>query len=294
VSLASGYTSIRITICQPALTAFWTSLISTMAIQTGRRRSPDRTPSIFANDVIITKKTYKGKELVVIEEDEDPDSPFVHKGPFRLMDLPAELRMYIYSFLMPYNMVIKHEQAAFPRVRRQLPVRGQESVPQWCIDVEPKNKQDEPEAEPPIRGVKYPAVPFGPNNYARMAYTGPMHAKCNLGVERQLFLVNKAVSNEALSKSIPLLTVCPFNQPTVLRCPLRLKHLPLHRLRQITHPIHAIPADLWPLRHRPTPAPPAQPEEHSDPRTPRRPRPLGRQAPTRPSRVLHLHPKTAL
>jgi hypothetical protein len=248
----------------------------TISVQ-GGRRSPKTSPAIFSNDVIITKETYKGKELVVIEEDEDPDPPFVHEGPFRLMDLPAELRVYIYSFLMPYNMVIKHEMAAYPRSRNN----GGE--PGWCIEAEPKKKENEPDAEPPAREVKHKLVYLSRGNVGITTYTGPTHATCNLCVSHQLFLVNKAISNEALSKSTTFPTASQYSQLTISRRPLRLQHLPLHHLRPLAHAIHAIPPNLRPLRHPVTSPSLTQPPQHPHLRAPRRARPLGRQAPTRPS-----------
>jgi hypothetical protein len=36
--------------------------------------------------------------------------PSVQQGPFRLLDLPLELRNHVYSFLLPYNVIVSHKR----------------------------------------------------------------------------------------------------------------------------------------------------------------------------------------
>lgn len=60
---------------------------------------------------------YKGKEQIYIDSDSNSNyeeaqietKPAVRVGQFRFMDLPAELRVHIYSFLLPHNLIISHD-----------------------------------------------------------------------------------------------------------------------------------------------------------------------------------------
>jgi hypothetical protein len=38
------------------------------------------------------------------------EQPFIRRGSFRFLDLPAELRVHIYSYLLPHNIIITHER----------------------------------------------------------------------------------------------------------------------------------------------------------------------------------------
>ncbi|KAF1913132.1 hypothetical protein BDU57DRAFT_345685 [Ampelomyces quisqualis] len=113
------------------------------------------------DDVIITKETYKGKELVIVDK---PVAPYIRDGLFPFMDLPAELRVHIYSFLVPYSMVIQHA------------LTFKDNEEHWHVWATPK-----------LDIVQHPSsIP------SKRAFRN------RLKVASQLFHVSKAVSNDAL------------------------------------------------------------------------------------------------
>jgi hypothetical protein len=74
-------------------------------------------------EVQFLGETYEGKEVALTDNSTDSSSSlskkedsaeksvkaeFVHQGYFRFMDLPAELRIYIYSFFLPNKLIITH------------------------------------------------------------------------------------------------------------------------------------------------------------------------------------------
>lgn len=250
-----------------------------------KKRKLNEEPADRADDLVITKETYKGKELVRIEEDEAQERPFVREGIFRLIDLPAELRVYIYQFLMPYNMVITHDRSAFPHNKTC-----------WCISAETKHKNDVQEADTPPRQIKYMLINLPHNNVGRISYTGPTYGSCNLGVACQLFLIDKTISNESLGKST--LISFPFPYPSshliMSRRPIRFQHLFLHRIRKIPLALLLpVTPHFRPLRHfHQAPSPP-QPTQHPHQRASRRARSLGRQATARAARLFRLNIETA-
>jgi hypothetical protein len=62
------------------------------------------------DDIVIEKERQEGKQLVHIDAEASANGPpYFGKGHFRFMDLPAELRVYIYEYLFPYNMDISFE-----------------------------------------------------------------------------------------------------------------------------------------------------------------------------------------
>jgi hypothetical protein len=162
-------------------------------------------------DVVLTKGIYKSKDVVQTSDDggsvAPAEAPFVRRGHFRLMDLPAELRVYIYQFLLPSNMVIKFKPKSMPLLHaRYSKTRDQadtEHVPEWSVVVTPKHAKDASTAPavtaPQIHSVildrrrriiglrKLPYTPRPPNE-----------------IQTQLFLVSKAISQEARGKSHPL------------------------------------------------------------------------------------------
>jgi hypothetical protein len=97
----------------------------------------------IAPDVVITEETYEGKEVVILDDDvastTKPETPYISEGHFRLMDLPAELRVYIYQFLLPHDMVIKFKEKANPSYHAQYEASRQRR----------KKKQRKPQLSPP-------------------------------------------------------------------------------------------------------------------------------------------------
>ncbi|KAF2824400.1 hypothetical protein CC86DRAFT_296989 [Ophiobolus disseminans] len=124
-----------------------------------------------------------GKEQIVIDDDEgvssykDNTKPFVRKGHFRLMDLPAELRVYVYSYLLPYNVAISFEQnVAFKPSKKQ--------DPWWLVEATSKDQQD--------------TVPIAMGRqHWNLRSRKARNSDDWLRVQTQIFLVNKEVSNEA-------------------------------------------------------------------------------------------------
>jgi hypothetical protein len=60
------------------------------------------------DEAMIDKAMYKGKELFLNEDKHQ--SRAREASHFRLMDLPAELRVNIYEHLLPCNKVLKLKQ----------------------------------------------------------------------------------------------------------------------------------------------------------------------------------------
>lgn len=81
--------------------------------------APPTRKHLSESDIEITSVTYKGEEIFIIRDDHEEEEeeeaistqtpkPFVRKGSFRFLDLPAELRVAIYSYLLPHNVVISY------------------------------------------------------------------------------------------------------------------------------------------------------------------------------------------
>ncbi|KAH8729045.1 hypothetical protein GQ44DRAFT_607935 [Phaeosphaeriaceae sp. PMI808] len=54
-----------------------------------------------------------GKELIIVNEDDRTttnEASYLRQGHFRFMDLPAELRIRVYQYFLPYNLVISHDR----------------------------------------------------------------------------------------------------------------------------------------------------------------------------------------
>jgi hypothetical protein len=141
-------------------------------------------PSGSCHDVEILGETYKGKPLINLD-DYNPfkvqvkKPRFVRRGHFRLMDLAPELRIYIYQFLLPYNLVISHVRSG------DASHKGLQDAPRWRITPRTKNG----EAVLMMIGHQNwsgPRIPSSHKHWSR--------------VETQLFLVNKEISNEARGK----------------------------------------------------------------------------------------------
>jgi hypothetical protein len=109
-----------------------------------------------------------------------PPKPFIREGHFRFIDLPAELRVRIYSFLLPHNMLLTHVH------------NGKEFINgdkaghfRWVVNAIDKTTRE--------------LVPFTVGRVSRSAYL----SKGRFGRDKwprtqtQLFKVNKEISNEA-------------------------------------------------------------------------------------------------
>jgi len=136
-------------------------------------------------EVVITGATYMGKEQITIADEEGHTESekkekkrFVRKGHFRLMDLPAELRIHIYSFLLPHNVVISHERTS--DLSKSLTGKKW-----WRIEASSKKTGD---VEPMRIGRQYWV-----HKHHKIHDDWPK-------LQTQLFLVNKEVFSEARGK----------------------------------------------------------------------------------------------
>lgn len=154
-------------------------------------------------DVVITKETYKGKEVVMIDDDTSPakiiEKPYIRLGQFRLMDLPAELRVYIYQFLLPYNMIMKLKPKPNPSLLAQYSAtRGEtdaEYIPEWNVVVTSKHEEQVVAAAPVNHRISA--------GYGVMMVRKQRRAPPPNHIQTQLFLVSKTISQEARGKFIP-------------------------------------------------------------------------------------------
>lgn len=140
----------------------------------------------------------KGKSAIVASDNTpEPNSPFTEQdmssepstpqGVFRFMDLPAEIRVSIYSYLLPHNVMLCHRLHGGASARS-----GKWRQDLWLVDVLDKTTQ--------VR------VPFSVGRVLRSApKVGSLHPshKPRNGLpttQVQLFHVNKEISNEARGK----------------------------------------------------------------------------------------------
>lgn len=151
-------------------------------------RADDSDLGVEADFNITTNSWNTGEELrssnnvvrPVTPKSKDDPEPFVRQGTFRFMDLPAELRVYIYSFLLPHNVVLSHKQDGQECIRGRVGVQTR-----WAVDALDKTTRE--------------LVPFVVGRMTRPAHL------CRGRFERhrwphaqvQLFRVNKEISNEA-------------------------------------------------------------------------------------------------
>jgi hypothetical protein len=167
-------------------------------------------------EVQFLGETYEGDEVAVIEnshensadsssslskKEDSAEKPvkveFVRQGYFRFMDLPAELRTYIYSFFLPNKLVITHFKHNYSG-----------NAP-FMYDIEVLTKDGE---LAPLKMGKQ-----GRRDW-RNARRHPPPGTVTSSVETNLFRVNKLVSNEARGRS-PSLHI--FEQRK-LNCPAML------------------------------------------------------------------------
>ncbi|KAF2035268.1 hypothetical protein EK21DRAFT_107393 [Setomelanomma holmii] len=167
--------------------------------------SSSRTESMPDDEVEFVYETYRGKELVDLDDDDSsiisiPEPVFVRGGHFRMMDLPAELRVYIYQFLLPYNLVLSHARIDGPYAR------GVRRETRWQIAPKTKDGKSVPMLIGPQRS--YYSIPLGQYEHW-------------LRVETSLLLVNKEISNEArelkVAVRIAIMPRVPFHhRPTYM------------------------------------------------------------------------------
>ncbi|KAI4941033.1 hypothetical protein J4E91_011026 [Alternaria rosae] len=133
------------------------------------------------DEVEFLHETYKGKEVITLEDESEHVNDSVQTSrkysppsmiDFRLLDLPAELRIHVYSFLVPHNMVITFERYG----------RSSGSEPNWTTNAFQKGDD----------------VPYkiGGNPYYRNTKVRRYN---HFTVETQLFRVSESVSNEVKS-----------------------------------------------------------------------------------------------
>jgi hypothetical protein len=158
----------------------------------------------------------KGKEIAVTEEDETPaqpneEVPFIHQGTFPLLDLPAELRVYIYQFLLPYNKVLKFYVKPNYSVKREHPITGaKEWSPKWELEITSSRTL----APTITQRQKVREMQMGISRSNQFLYDEASSSKVLKNeIQTQLFLVNKEISKEARGTSPP----CPPNPFILVR-----------------------------------------------------------------------------
>jgi hypothetical protein len=159
-------------------------------------------------DLVITKETYRGKEVVILDDDvastTKTETTYIREGHFRLMDLPAELRVYIYQFLLPNNMVIKFKEKANPSYHAQYEAsRAQayaEYQPKWEVIVTSKQEEKAVEAAAlaaqTCADTRIPGLGLGRRDLKRRLSAKPIANH----IQTQIFLISKAVLLEARGK----------------------------------------------------------------------------------------------
>ncbi|KAI4632942.1 hypothetical protein J4E80_000302 [Alternaria sp. BMP 0032] len=134
-----------------------------------------------SDEVEFLHETYKGKEVITLQDEfehanDTEQTSRNYSSPsmigFRLLDLPAELRIHVYSFLIPHNMEITFERYGW----------SSSNEPDWTTNAFRKDED-----------VSYK---IGSNPY----YKNTKVRRYNhFTVETQLFRVSKFVSNETKS-----------------------------------------------------------------------------------------------
>jgi hypothetical protein len=137
----------------------------------------------------------KEKEVAQLDA-EDPPS-YIRQGHFRLMDLPAELRVYIYEFLLPHNSIISFDRKMSPPYlsRKGTTQRlASNDPPQWSVETTSKGPSTSFLAQQ--RSLQeHGKLPV--KRRSRVLIRKPEPA------QTQLFLVSKAISTEAKGTPFP-------------------------------------------------------------------------------------------
>lgn len=147
---------------------------------------------------------YKGKELAVVDEDEElsqaEEASLVPEGSFRLMDLPAELRVYIYQFLLPYNKVIRFHVNPHSTVKRIHPItNAPEWSPTWQVEISSSRTRMGPVLARQL-GLQHSVV-GRVGRYSSIKTSNAISLARKNEVQTQLFLVNKEIFKEARGTS---------------------------------------------------------------------------------------------
>lgn len=136
-----------------------------------------------SDEVEFLHETYKGKEVITLQDEfehanDTEQTSRNYSSPsmigFRLLDLPAELRIHVYSFLIPHNMEITFERYGW----------SSSNEPDWTTNAFRKDEDF---------SYKIGSNPYYKNTKVRR-YN-------HFTVETQLFRVSKFVSNETKCKS---------------------------------------------------------------------------------------------
>ncbi|KAI4705213.1 hypothetical protein J4E81_000093 [Alternaria sp. BMP 2799] len=131
-----------------------------------------------SDEVEFLHETYKGKEVITLRDEFEHANDSVQTSRnysppsmigFRLLDLPAELRIHVYSFLIPHNMEITFERYGW----------SSSNEPDWTTNAFRKDEDF---------SYKIGSNPYYKNTKVRR-YN-------HFTVETQLFRVSKFVSNE--------------------------------------------------------------------------------------------------
>jgi hypothetical protein len=155
----------------------------TLNLKMDSEKSPLYNDKDDIGEVVNTRTIDRSKEQKNTIDDEghivNHDTktvPSVQQGHFRLLDLPLELRNHIYSFLLPYNVIISHKRRRLLSTHgngENLSLRCSKEV-QWFLHVTTKKNGEN--------------VHFAIGRQRRTW----KHAR----VQTQMFLVNKAISSD--------------------------------------------------------------------------------------------------
>jgi len=134
----------------------------------------------------------KGEEVAQLDG-EDP--PHAWPGHFRLMDLPAELRVYIYEFLLPHNMNISFELRRSYYDFFTTRTVAHPDTPQWRMEL--TSRGPGPTAQAQQKALPDRQDDSSSKRWSLVPLPNPEPA------QTQLFLVSKAISAEAKGTPSP-------------------------------------------------------------------------------------------
>lgn len=123
------------------------------------------------------------------------NAPYGRKNIFRLMDLPAELRVYIYQFLLPSNKVLKVNVKSSCTIQRVHPITNKkEWTPRWELEI----ASDRTLAEPMASRQYVQQQQNGGPTVTNIKHPGTSSSKpIKKDIHTELFLVNKEILKEA-------------------------------------------------------------------------------------------------